>query len=216
MAEFLTYSDLINLTDSRAKVLPIEDDDEEAEERSCRAALVAVDFAFIIRQSSFSYVSPSRGSLEASMTDSAQPAYKLTTPAVYHLKDKTHAGPVAVLESQRPKHGSRANHLDGSFQAASREPKPKSSVLVHARSESLLAQERRSAGGARSFYFSNDTLGGKSPGYAWGYAGSFPRPEGSSGYARDRMKKGLDLDTYTRLAATSSKAGTGSRVGRRR
>jgi hypothetical protein len=149
------------------------------------------------------------------MTDRLQPAYKLTTPAVYQLKDKS-PGPVAILESQRPNHSAQANRLDDPFQPVSRKPKPKSSVLVRARSKSLVAERPRSTDGTCSFYFSNDTLGGKSPGYAWGYSGSFPRPEGSSGYARDKMRKGLDLDTYTRLTAASNKAALGPQDGRRR
>lgn len=185
---------------SYPKVNLVEDTEMEEEERRCRSALAAVDFEFIKKQSSVSY-----------------PAYKPIAVEEYQLRDSTPVRPITVMESFRPSYPTPQIPAFNPAQPALRDPKPKAHLLTRARSIGTNNTKPRSTFTPRSFYFSDDILGGKSAGYAWGYRGSFPRQSGSSHYLRDNMKKGLDLEVSAFLVARSDHGAAATRgQGRRK
>ncbi|KAG9096102.1 hypothetical protein FRC06_009045 [Ceratobasidium sp. 370] len=185
---------------SRRKILPVEDNEEEEIERSRRAKLAAIDAKTIVEQSSVSY---------AYDTALVQPAYGQTRSVEYELTGIGFAGPIAVLESRRQKPCSQPVDCSDDLQLASQDPKPKGTLLVRARPTKSTVRQPHSAAGAHSFYFPTDTMGGKSPGYGWGYVGSLPRRERSFGYIRDNIKKGLSRERYLEL--TEAATGCSSR-----
>ncbi|KAG9121988.1 hypothetical protein FRC07_001808 [Ceratobasidium sp. 392] len=179
---------------SRRKIHSTEDDEEEEIERRRRAKLAAIDVKTIMKQSLIRY-----------------PAYKCTKMEERKTIEPTSVGPMAVLESGRQPTGPRLSEHSGGSLSICRVPKPKRDLLVHAHPTQLAISKSRSASRNHSFYSSADTLGGKSPGYAWGYAGSFPRGEESSGYIRNNMRKGLSQERSLQLANGADSPGLGSR-----
>ncbi|KAH7341718.1 hypothetical protein B0J17DRAFT_270175 [Rhizoctonia solani] len=174
---------------SQSKTYLSEDTTEEAEERKRRATQVAVNFETIRKQSTIPY-----------------PEFKPISSPEYQLKSIDTPTTIVVVQCPKPKK-SRPIHLrTESSYLKIREPRVKGSLVVDARSSHSVPPKMRSEVSSHTFYHSDETVGGKSAGYAWGYRGSFPRSVGITGYLRDNMRNGLDMVVAAREAGTTQAA----------
>ncbi|CAE6390573.1 unnamed protein product [Rhizoctonia solani] len=184
-------SELVDGWPSQPKMYPQEDTTEEAEERRRRAKQVAVDFERIKKQSTIPY-----------------PSFKVAANTKYKVERISTPQTIAIVECPKPKQ-SRPLHLrTGPGQLKSREPKTRQTLIVSARSGHAPPPYPRSESLVHTFYHSDNTVGGKSAGYGWGYRGSSPRPAGMSGsscsgYSRDNMRKGVDMAVVDREVGTT-------------
>ncbi|KAJ1307586.1 hypothetical protein OPQ81_001683 [Rhizoctonia solani] len=184
----VTTAELVDSWPSQPKMHPSEDTNEEANERKRRAEQVAVEFEVIRKQSAVPY-----------------PSFKVDTSPNYKLKATWVPTAVAVVESPKPKPTRHLHLRMESGQLKTRNFKPKASLIVDARSGHIPPPKSQPDFSSNTFYYSDQSVGGKSVGYAWGYRGSFPRLVGSSGYLRDNMQKGLDILVADREVATKAK-----------
>ncbi|KAG8721706.1 hypothetical protein FRC09_007497 [Ceratobasidium sp. 395] len=172
----LSEPELLPEWPSRKKIHPTEDNKEEEIERRRRANFAAIDVKTIIVQSKVVY-----------------PAYKRDNVIENRTVESDSIRPILVLESERPNTSLEPIGWPQSSKVVPRDTKPKPDLLVRARSTQRTVRKLHAIPRAPSFYSSTNTVGGKSPGYGWGYAGSFPRSEGSCGYIRDKMRKGMSI-----------------------
>ncbi|KAI0349744.1 hypothetical protein OH77DRAFT_1171959 [Trametes cingulata] len=166
----------------------LEDTEEEVQRRATRAREVAVDFAWVMNESSKPYLPP---------PNAAKKLRNLTA------KLPSPEPPLVLLERPKPASKPHACQVDPGLPA---EPSPHAHeasccpIVVAedpALSESEQRKRRRRKGKSRTkpavqpmFWRPVEGMGGKSLGYAWGYPGSWPLMEGETPrYHRDTTKK---------------------------
>ncbi|CAE6461899.1 unnamed protein product [Rhizoctonia solani] len=172
--------------DGQSKTYLSEDTIEEAEERKRRAVQVAVDFEIIRKQSTIPY-----------------PNFKEVASQKYNWKSISATTTIAVVQCPKAKKSRPIYPLSKPIQLKTREPRVKQSSVVDVRSSHPVPPKVEREFVPHTFYHSDETVGGKSAGYAWGYRGSFPRPAGITGYLRDNMRNGLDMMVAGREAGTT-------------
>ncbi|TBU46808.1 hypothetical protein BD309DRAFT_1016800 [Dichomitus squalens] len=169
-----------------------EDTQEEAERRASRARAVAVDFAWVMNESTKPELLPPGRAKEmlhsqADVVDLKAPLLllektKLTPPKPPRIVQSNPDAEVEpsphahdISESRCPVVQVRSYTADTGLvdKVKRRRRKPRQKPMIHAR-----------------FWRPPPGLGGKALGYAWGYAGSHPlQPGESPHYTRDCMKK---------------------------
>ncbi|KAI0663776.1 hypothetical protein C8Q70DRAFT_378018 [Cubamyces menziesii] len=169
-----------------------EDTEQEAERRAARAREIAVDFAWVMSESSKPYVplpnaAKKLKTIVASLPSSPPPLLLLERP-----KPTPKPPRVALLDPDQPVEPSPHQH----------EVSTSCCPIIVAESPDTLAtrsaskrKRRRAKTRERpavqpAFWRPQEGMGGKSLGYAWGYPGSWPAAEGETRrYYRDTMRK---------------------------
>ncbi|KAH9902619.1 hypothetical protein C8Q73DRAFT_785281 [Cubamyces lactineus] len=177
-------------------IIPIgpsyEDTEQEAERRAARAREIAVDFAWVMSESSKPYA-PLPNAAKKVQTISA-PLPSSSPPLLLLEQPKPTPKPprVAQIDPDQPVEPSPHQHEVSTSCCP---------IIVADSPESLTpsSKSKRKRRGAKkrekpvvqpAFWRPREGMGGKSLGYAWGYPGSWPVAEGETRrYHRDTMRK---------------------------